>query len=85
MQDAGEAPTTVHPAAASALSAVAPRKVLFSAMKNEAPFVLEWIAYHKAIGFDEIVICSNPSNWRHEKIGVVKRRPVAIYPNGLVQ
>jgi Glycosyl transferase family 2 len=39
-----------------------PRKVLFSAMKNEAPFVLEWIAYHKAIGFDEIVICSNPSN-----------------------
>ena len=39
-----------------------PRKVLFSAMKNEGPFVLEWIAYHKAIGFDEIVICSNPSN-----------------------
>ena len=38
------------------------RKVLFSAMKNEAPFVLEWIAYHKVIGFDEIVICSNPSN-----------------------
>jgi len=36
--------------------------VLFSAMKNEAPFLLEWIAYHKAIGFDEIVICSNPSN-----------------------
>jgi hypothetical protein len=31
-------------------------------MKNEAPFVLEWIAYHKIIGFDEIVICSNPSN-----------------------
>lgn len=38
------------------------RKVLFSAMKNEAPFLLEWVAYHKAIGFDEIVICSNPSN-----------------------
>lgn len=39
-----------------------PRTVLFSAMKNEAPFLLEWVAYHKAIGFDEIVICSNPSN-----------------------
>jgi hypothetical protein len=38
------------------------RKVLFSAMKNEAPFLLEWVAYHKAIGFDDIVICSNPSN-----------------------
>lgn len=39
-----------------------PRTVLFSAMKNEAPFLLKWVAYHKAIGFDEIVICSNPSN-----------------------
>ena len=39
-----------------------PRRVLFSAMKNEAPFLLEWVAYHKAIGFDQIVICSNPSN-----------------------
>ncbi len=33
--------------------------VLFSAMKNEAPFLLEWIAYHKAIGFDKIVIVTN--------------------------
>lgn len=31
-------------------------------MKNEAPFLLEWIAYHRVIGFDEIVVCSNPSN-----------------------
>ena len=37
----------------------AARKVLFSAMKNEAPFVLEWVAYHKVIGFDEIVIAFN--------------------------
>jgi cellulose synthase/poly-beta-1,6-N-acetylglucosamine synthase-like glycosyltransferase len=35
------------------------RRVLFSAMKNEAPFVLEWIAYHKVIGFDKIIIVSN--------------------------
>ena len=27
---------------------------LFSAMKNEAPFLLEWVAYHKAIGFDRL-------------------------------
>ncbi|HMS97078.1 MAG TPA: glycosyltransferase family 2 protein, partial [Tabrizicola sp.] len=44
------------------------RKILFSAMKNEAPFILEWIAYHKVIGFDEIVICSNPSNDGLEEI-----------------
>lgn len=36
--------------------------VLFSAVKNEGPFLLEWIAYHKAIGFDRIAIVSNPSD-----------------------
>lgn len=35
--------------------------ILFSAMKNEAPFLLEWVAYHKAIGFDQIVVVSNDS------------------------
>ncbi len=37
-------------------------KVLFSAVKNEAPFLLEWIAYHRAIGFDRFVIVSNDSD-----------------------
>lgn len=36
--------------------------VLFSAVKNEAPFLLEWVAYHRAIGFDRIVIVSNDSD-----------------------
>jgi glycosyltransferase involved in cell wall biosynthesis len=45
-----------------------PRKVLFSQMKNEAPFLLEWIAYHQVIGFDEIVICTNPSTDGTEEI-----------------
>jgi len=35
------------------------RKILFSAVKNEGPFILEWVAYHKIIGFDDIVIISN--------------------------
>jgi Glycosyl transferase family 2 len=67
------APTEVATEVAAEVAAgrsarTSPRKVLFSAMKNEAPFVLEWIAYHKAIGFDEIVICSNPSNDGMEEI-----------------
>lgn len=33
--------------------------LLFSAMKNEGPFVLEWVAYHLAIGFAEIVVITN--------------------------
>ncbi|MGL4237132.1 glycosyltransferase family 2 protein [Tabrizicola sp.] len=36
--------------------------VLVSAMRNEAPFVLEWVAYHRVIGIDRIVICANPSS-----------------------
>lgn len=39
----------------------APRKILFSAVKNEGPFLVEWIAYHRVIGFDRIVIVSNDS------------------------
>lgn len=34
-------------------------KILFSAQRNEGPFLLEWVAYHRAIGFDRIVIYSN--------------------------
>ncbi|WBU54122.1 glycosyltransferase family 2 protein [Paracoccus sp. SCSIO 75233] len=38
------------------------RKQLFTAVKNEAPFIVEWIAYHRAIGFEEFYICSNDSD-----------------------
>lgn len=33
--------------------------VLFSAMRNEGPFILDWIAYHRAVGFDRICIVTN--------------------------
>ena len=36
-----------------------PRRILFSAQKNEGPFILEWVAYHKIVGFTDIVIVSN--------------------------
>jgi Glycosyl transferase family 2 len=28
-------------------------------MRNEGPFILEWVAYHLAVGFTDIVICTN--------------------------
>ena len=28
-------------------------------MRNEALYAVEWIAYHRLIGFDEIIVCSN--------------------------
>lgn len=36
-------------------------RILFTAVKNEAPFLLEWIAYHKVVGFDRLVVYSNDS------------------------
>ncbi|WP_162300815.1 glycosyltransferase family 2 protein [Alkalilacustris brevis] len=36
-----------------------PRHVLVATMKNEGPFILEWVAYHRLIGFDEIIIFAN--------------------------
>lgn len=35
------------------------RTVLVSTMKNEGPYLLEWLAYHKSIGIDEFCIFSN--------------------------
>lgn len=35
------------------------RHVLFSAQRNEGPFLLEWILFHVAVGFDRVVILSN--------------------------
>ena len=35
------------------------RRFLFSCMRSEAAYALEWVAYHRMIGFDHIVICTN--------------------------
>ncbi len=35
------------------------RACIVTCMKNEGPFILEWIAYHKAIGFDDFIVYTN--------------------------
>ena len=35
------------------------RNLIISTMRNEAPFILEWIAYHLHIGFTDFLIYSN--------------------------
>lgn len=35
------------------------RFVIITPMKNEGPFIVEWVAHHLAIGADEIVVFSN--------------------------
>ncbi|MBP0481482.1 glycosyltransferase family 2 protein [Sagittula salina] len=37
----------------------APRIALVSCMKDEGPFLLEWLAYHAGLGFDAMVVATN--------------------------
>lgn len=32
---------------------------VIATMKNEGAFLLEWVAHHKALGFDHLLICTN--------------------------
>ncbi len=33
--------------------------VIVGCMKNEAPYILEWVAYHRSIGFDNFLVYTN--------------------------
>jgi hypothetical protein len=35
------------------------RILLVATMRNEGPFVLEWVAHHLATGFTDLVVCTN--------------------------
>lgn len=38
---------------------MAERYLVLTCMKNEGPFILEWVAYHLSIGFDHFLIFTN--------------------------
>jgi hypothetical protein len=48
-----------RPALAAAPADCAGRTAIVTTMKNEGPFILEWIAYHRAIGVDDFLIYTN--------------------------
>ncbi|MFN4129742.1 MAG: glycosyltransferase family 2 protein, partial [Paracoccaceae bacterium] len=52
------APTS-SPRAAPRAASLAGRTAIVTTMKNEGPFILEWIAYHRAIGVDDFLIYTN--------------------------
>ncbi|MEM9788663.1 MAG: glycosyltransferase family 2 protein, partial [Pseudomonadota bacterium] len=35
------------------------RRAIVTTMKNEGPFILEWLAHHRAIGFDDFLVYTN--------------------------
>lgn len=36
-----------------------PATALAAAMRNEGPYLLEWVAYHRTIGFEHVIIVTN--------------------------
>ena len=53
---------------------------LVATAKNEAPFLLEWVAYHRLIGFDNIILYQNDSDDYTDKIlRTLKRMGVVSY------
>ncbi len=56
-------------------------RVIVACMKTEAPYILEWIAYHRAIGVDNFLIYTNgcedttdPLLVRLQELGIVHHR-----------
>ena len=48
-----------QPRAAPTLAIDGGRTAIVTTMKNEGPFILEWLAYHRAIGVDDFLIYTN--------------------------
>lgn len=58
-----------------------PRTAIVGCMKNEAPYILEWIAYHRAIGVNDFLIYTNDCSdgtdeilARLQDLGIVQHR-----------
>lgn len=44
------------------------RTALFCTMRNEGPYILEWVAHHVAVGFTDIIVAYNDSSDGTERI-----------------
>jgi hypothetical protein len=61
------------------------RHVLISNMKNEGPFVLEWVAHHLVLGFDQVIVASNDCTDGTDRLlaGLAEAGFIAHVPNVL--
>jgi len=69
------------------LSKQTPSRVVFTTMKNEGPFILEWVAHYVSLGFTGFVIFTNDCVdgtdqiiHRLEEMGLASHRPNRIRP-----
>ena len=63
---------------------------IVSTMKNEGPYILEWIAHYKVLGFDKFVVCTNDCAdttveilQRLQEIGLVTHHATFIRKGGI--
>jgi Glycosyl transferase family 2 len=68
------------------------KKTVITTMKNEGAFLLEWVAHHKALGFDDIVLCTNdcadPTTdmaIRLQKMGLLRHHATYYKPGSSIQ
>ena len=61
------------------------RVLLVATMRDEGPFIPEWVAYHRAIGFTDILVCTNDCADaspdlldRLEAMGILTHLPTAV-------
>ena len=68
------------------------RHVLISSVKDEGPFLLEWVAHHLVLGFDRILIASNDCSDGTDRLlaaldgaGYVRHVPNKLKPGEIPQ
>ena len=68
------------------------RTALVATMRNEGPYLLEWVVYHRLIGFNEIVVCTNDCVDDSPALldllaarGFLRHLPCASQPDGRAQ
>jgi len=68
---------------------ITPQNVIFTTMKNEGPFMLEWVAHNLSLGFDHIIIYTNDCvdgtdqiAMRLEELGVATHVDNPVKPGG---
>lgn len=82
-------PPTSQPRKAPTAALQAGRTAIVTTMKNEGPFILEWIAYHRAIGVDDFLVytndCTDGTDTMLELLqskGLCQHRPNPWVPGG---
>ncbi|MEP5154241.1 glycosyltransferase family 2 protein [Planktotalea sp.] len=61
-----------------------------STMKNESPYILDWVAHYKVLGFDHILVCTNDCTdptvemlLRLQELGYVRHHPTIVRKGGI--